>query len=198
MAKFSLMKIYKRFDLFGQNVQFNVDGKQTVTSCMGATLSFVVVFLTIAYAWTRFNVLLKFGDTTFQETLDYRGSAIKSEVYAQSDTNFHLAFGLQSLFGWGIGEYGYVQFDVFLDRDEESGGTIELGFHQCTEKDRGYFYETANEGEYEELEREFFFLYCLDDPSLVDIKASIDAGSYSQLSIVLSRCKDQEHCEAKD
>ena len=65
MARFSLMRIYKKFDLFGKRVSFNVDGKETVTSCMGASLSFLVVFLTIAYAWTRFNVLLKFGDTTF-------------------------------------------------------------------------------------------------------------------------------------
>ena len=65
MARFSLMKIYKRFDIFGQSVSFNVDGRETVTSCMGATLSLLVAFVTIAYAWTRLNVLLELGDTTF-------------------------------------------------------------------------------------------------------------------------------------
>ena len=50
--------------------------------------------LTAAYAWIRIGVLLEFGDTTFQDRKDYRGSAIQTEVFGQSDTNFNIAFGL--------------------------------------------------------------------------------------------------------
>ena len=65
-----------------------------MTSCVGATVSILVAFVTIAYAWTRFDVLRKFGDTTYQDTLDYRDD-IESEVYDQADTNFMIAFGLK-------------------------------------------------------------------------------------------------------
>ena len=91
------MSIYRRFDIFGQGVSFNVDGKEKVNSCMGATMSLLVVFLTAAYAWIRFGVLLEFGDTKFQDRKDYRGSAIATEVFSQSDTNFNVAFGLRTL-----------------------------------------------------------------------------------------------------
>ena len=96
MARASLMSFYKRFDIFGQGVSFNVDGKETVNSCIGATMSLLVTFVTVAYAWTRFSVLLEFGDTNFQEIEDYRGSAVGTEVFHQSDTNFNIAFGLKS------------------------------------------------------------------------------------------------------
>ena len=75
---------------------------------------------------------------------------------------------------------------------------MKLGFHQCTEKDREYFYEKADEGEYKEIERDFLFLYCLDDPSLVDLKANDGNTSYSSLSIILSRCKGEEHCKTTE
>ena len=128
------MSVYRRFDFFGQGVSFNVDGKETVNSCMGATMSLLVAFVTIAYAWTKFGVLVEFGDTTYQETEDYRGSAIGTEVFSQSDTNFNIAFGLERLV-W-ITPYSddltdYLNFTVWLIKDSGSGGPKEIGFHQC-------------------------------------------------------------------
>ena len=131
MARASLMSVYRRFDIFGQGVSFNVDGKEKVNSCMGATMSLLVVFLTAAYAWIRFGVLLEFGDTKFQDRKDYRGSAIATEVFSQSDTNFNIAFGLQTVPGREplIDDFtGYLNFKVWLLKDE---GSKELGFHQC-------------------------------------------------------------------
>ena len=63
MARYSLMKVYKKFDIFGQRVSLNANGKETVNSCIGATMSLLVTFVTIAYAWTRLDILLQFGDT---------------------------------------------------------------------------------------------------------------------------------------
>ena len=65
MARFSFLQTYKRFDIFGKAVSFHADGKETVNSCVGASLTFLVTFVTIAYAWTRLNVLMQFGDTNF-------------------------------------------------------------------------------------------------------------------------------------
>ena len=125
MARPSLMSVYRRFDFFGKGVSFNVDGKETVNSCMGATMSLLVAFVTIAYAWTRFSVLLEFGDTKFQDREDYRGSAIETEVFSQSDTNFNIAFGLQ-LLPYVSSEIddltAYLDFSVYLFQDSGSGG----------------------------------------------------------------------------
>ena len=43
-------------------------------------------------------------------------------------------------------------------QDEEFGESKELGFHQCNEDDRDHFYEQAIDGQYDELEDDFFAL----------------------------------------
>ena len=72
MVKFSLLEVYKKFDIFGRDVSLNVNGKVAVNSCIGATMSILVTFVTLAYAWTRFNILVQFEDTRFQETTTFR------------------------------------------------------------------------------------------------------------------------------
>ena len=115
MARASLMSVYRRFDIFGQGVSFNVDGKEKVNSCMGASMSLLVAVVTITYAWTRFGVLLEFGDTKFQDRKDYCGSAIETEVFSQSDTNFNIAFGLRNLgVNKKVDSYGYLELSVHL------------------------------------------------------------------------------------
>ena len=95
-------------------------------------MSLLIAVVTITYAWTRFGVLLEFGDTTFQEKEDYRGSAIETEVFSQADTNFNIAFGLQPLPGLPttIDDFtSYLGFKVLLMKDFDE--TIELELHQC-------------------------------------------------------------------
>ena len=120
-----------------------------MNSCMGATMSLLVTFVTIAYAWTRFNVLIDFGDTKFQDREDYRGSAIETEVFNQADTNFNIAFRLQAFpfFQRRIDDFtGYLKFKVYLLKSDEPGGVRMLDFHQCNENDRSLFYEQVVEG----------------------------------------------------
>ena len=95
MARFSLIESYKKFDIFGQDVTFNVNGKETVNSCIGATMTILVAFVTIAYAWIRIDVLLQFGDTRYSETVENRAD-LDTEFFNQSDTGFNIAFGLRS------------------------------------------------------------------------------------------------------
>ena len=94
MARFSLLEAYKKFDIFGQDVKFNVNGKSTVNTCIGATMSIFVAFLTIAYAWIRIDILLQFGDTRYQETVETRED-LDTEFFNQSDTGFNIAFALR-------------------------------------------------------------------------------------------------------
>ena len=96
-------------------------------------MSLLIAVVTITYAWTRFGVLLEFGDTKFQDSEDYRGSAIETEVFSQADTNFNIAFGLQPVPGSGttIDDFtGYFDFGVFLVKDHYESKA--LGLHQCS------------------------------------------------------------------
>ena len=100
--------------------------------------------------------------------MDFRGSAIETEEYSHSDTNFNIAFGLQMIQGYQIDypiDESHLNLSATLVRDEGSGGPVELGFHQCTSTDRDNFYEQALDGDYPELENDFLSLYCLNEPS---------------------------------
>ena len=147
MQKFALINIYKKFDIFGQRVTFSADGRESVTSCLGATISILVTILTFAYAWTRFDILMQFGDTKHQETLDYRED-YDNEMFDQSDTNFNIALGMRKMIGTPNGGkavdeiYGYLDVYVFFQGQD---GLI--GLHNCTSEDRDLFYEEIAQGE---------------------------------------------------
>ena len=57
-------------------------------------MSILVAFLTIAYAWIRIDILLQFGDTRYQETVETRED-LDTEFFNQSDTSFNIAFALR-------------------------------------------------------------------------------------------------------
>ena len=60
----------KSFDLFSQGVGFEIAGSGGLQSFLGAILSFMIVFVTIFYAYGRFDVLYQRGDTMYQSVLE--------------------------------------------------------------------------------------------------------------------------------
>ena len=58
-------KTFKSLDLFGEGVSLEVDGQATHKTWVGALFSLVIIVVTISYAVTRFEVMRKYGDTTF-------------------------------------------------------------------------------------------------------------------------------------
>ena len=49
---------------------FSIAGKSSATSCVGALMTILITVVTIVYAWTRFDVMINFQDTSFMETED--------------------------------------------------------------------------------------------------------------------------------
>ena len=196
MAKFKLLDLYKGFDIFGKSVSFNANGKETVNSCMGATMSLLVAFLTLAYAWTRFEILLSFGDTRYQETTSYRED-LENEYFEQKDTNFNLAFGLMSHNGEELypkeSHESYLHLDVQMLGEDQT-----LGFHDCNAQDRQLFYEQADEGKIDQLEEEFVQLSCLDEPNQINLKANIFSNARNVLQISWYKCSGQTHCKSSE
>lgn len=47
MSKFSQVKTFKKIDIFGEGVAFNISGSGTVNSCIGAFFSLTILILTI-------------------------------------------------------------------------------------------------------------------------------------------------------
>ena len=56
----------KSFDFFGQSIGFEITGRGSLNSYLGALLSIIITFLTLKYAIGRFDTLLNYGDTAYQ------------------------------------------------------------------------------------------------------------------------------------
>ena len=61
--KVSIRNLLKSFDMFGSGVIFNIDGQETVKSYIGSFISFVMISVTLAYAFTKWQVMVNFEDT---------------------------------------------------------------------------------------------------------------------------------------
>ena len=59
-------------DFFGQGVTFNTDGKSQVNSFLGTLMSILIIVITLVYAESRFTILRRYGDTTYQTVAEPR------------------------------------------------------------------------------------------------------------------------------
>ena len=67
---------------------------------------------------------------------------------------------------------GYVKFEAYLYQSDGDSPVqfTNLSYHKCTKNDEDLFYEQiAEEENFTSLEAELDKLYCLDDPSLLNL-----------------------------
>ena len=62
---FSVVSSLQKVDMFGQGVAFSIAGSSSVTSCAGALMTILIAVTTMAYAYTRFEVMIDYADTRF-------------------------------------------------------------------------------------------------------------------------------------
>ena len=66
MVKASQLKSYlSKFDLFGERIGFNIDGKESYSSLIGLFMSFVTLTVMCIYSVTRMVILVNIGDTRY-------------------------------------------------------------------------------------------------------------------------------------
>ena len=61
-----LTTTFKRLDIFGEGIDFNVRGQNKHKTICGTLLSLVIYFFVIAYAIRKFHVLQDKEDTNYQ------------------------------------------------------------------------------------------------------------------------------------
>lgn len=193
----SLIEVFKRVDIFGKSVSFNISGQAASRSFIGATITVLVTFLTIAYAWMRLKVLIDFGDTRFQETEDYRDDM--TEEFAQSATLFNLAIGLDSIRGSSerVDMTGYLEMRAEMKLGRLYAEEEELGMHVCTQNDRDqHFYEHATESRRTLIEEQFLHLNCFDQPEKLNLKGVRGMDAISHLMLEFKKCRGHSYCKS--
>ncbi len=88
----SLGSLIKSVDFFGQSIGFEVAGRGTLNSFLGALLSLSIVVITLFYATDRFETMIDYGDTTY---LSVKEDGVNGDtMFEQPQTNFNIAFEL--------------------------------------------------------------------------------------------------------
>lgn len=135
-------------------------------------MTILVMFLTLAFASVRYQVLVKYDDTKHQETR--QEISLERQVMHQTDSNFNIAIGL---YNWYQQEYEtidmeeYVILDAFIETKLESVvETFDLELHDCTYEDRARFHAKAEDSVQKSFEEDFLLMKCFTDPDKIHLK----------------------------
>ena len=90
--KFDFKEAVTSIDFFGNVVAFNTDGKAQTNSYFGALASLFIIVITLVYTESRFMILTKYGDTSYQTVSEQREDQL--EWFNQTTTGFNLAVGV--------------------------------------------------------------------------------------------------------
>ena len=130
---------FKSLDMFGESINFLIDGSSTMNSFAGAFYSLFIIVITLFFAVTQIQVMNAFADTSYMSTdenldIDERG-------LNYNDTHFEVAFGLVPG-SYAISESwsyeGYLELSARIITIESGAGPPlyeQLEIRPCTTND---------------------------------------------------------------
>ena len=166
----------KSIDIFGEKVNFNIDGADSHKSFFGAFVTIIITLIVLSYGLDKFILMTEYRDTIHQETTD-TGAIDSEKVFPQSDTQVNVAFSVYDIQIDGSGgtlpqqDYNsYLSFVpslVTIDTVDGIDLKIEnLSYHECTEADFDVYFkgsraEWTTDGS---MPPDFTKMLCLDEP----------------------------------
>ena len=91
--KKSATSLFKRLDIFGQQLTFTIDGEEKFQTVFGAALSICVLVLVLIQSSQKFEVLINKEDTNHMQTVE-QGQNDGSIGIGYEETGFNLAFAI--------------------------------------------------------------------------------------------------------
>lgn len=173
---------FRRQDIFGHPVGFNLGGEETITTWPGVFVTYALITVMLAYAWVRFNILMYKENplVTKSELADYYDS---SEVVNFDDIDFRVAFAVEAYHTddrSGKDDDDYVEWVVQLTQQKGKEEFIRLlDYHKCTPEDYSKFYPPGKS--YTERIPEIIArgnLYCIDEGQNVEVFGEGDQTDY--------------------
>ena len=195
----------KSFDLFGEGVTFEIEGRSTKTSYLGSLISLVIIVITTSYAFTRFGIMREYNDTSYQETTsDAEYSPESPLTYEKSQFDF--AIGIQDnnagelQFPADIDTHFYFSVINFVNGLEDGSPSLELNslkLRQCTQEDVESRFSTSHPG----IKSALLASYCLEDPGSFGLYGEVlndPVNSMVKISLQYCSSSDPEFCSTKD
>ena len=148
---FELGEKIKAFDIFGEEIKFNIKGMSSSKSYVGTLLTLIVFTVTVAYTYQRGRIMMERNDTIFL-TAKTLSEVTKDEPLSQQESQFNFMIGLRT---YQSGKFvpiddGYFDFVITrrLKSIKEKGAYIDfiddIQFHSCIEDDLQYFHKNSD------------------------------------------------------
>ena len=131
--------MFKKIDLFPQDIGFRENNGQSFKTTSGALLSVFLILTVSLYAFNKTAILIGREDTLISEFT--QKASLSEEEFSFEDTNAFSAFGLSFSGSHFIDADKYFQIEAYqLDnviRGPEKRTNMTL--HNCNDTDRKYF-----------------------------------------------------------
>ena len=90
--KKSVTSLFKRLDVYGQQLSFTIDGEERYQTVLGAVLSICVLVLVLIQFSQKLEILVYKEDTNHMRTVE-QGQNDGSTRIGYEETGFNIAFG---------------------------------------------------------------------------------------------------------
>ena len=91
-----IANVQKSIDIFGERVNFNIDGSDSHKSFFGAFVTMIIALIVLSYGLDKFILMTEYRDTIHQETTD-TGAIDIEKVFPQSETKVNVAFSVYDI-----------------------------------------------------------------------------------------------------
>ena len=159
---------YKRFDQYGQTVNFSIQGEDSHKSLIGAFVSSVIMLLLGAYSFEKLRIMIDRGDTDLTKVTaineDVKNS---SEYFTYEQTKFAIAFGVYDVNQVAVTEeemYGYLDWQIssfYVDSSTEFLEYTPISHHYCSQDDYEKYFKREDLAFLSSFDGN---LHCLDNP----------------------------------
>ena len=78
--KSNIGNAYKVLDLFGESINFTINGSSTHKGFCGAFVSMIILIIVASYAFDHFLIMWRYGDTSFQKVVD-KNQILPTQVF---------------------------------------------------------------------------------------------------------------------
>ena len=196
-----LVKLYKKWDMYGKTLTLTFDGEDTHYTIIGATITLMIVMFMLIYGIFQLETMFKKERTTINLKSTYTDLTRDYANVSLNDYGFDFALQL-SLYGNPVYDESYFTYEVenviSWWAEDENGEVKRYKISHDLEMDRCDYYN-APPAEVERLGIDESF-YCPRNKDYV-IGGTFTAPIYSYLYIKLLKCENttsSQHCRSDE
>ena len=134
---------FNEIDMFGSNVNFNIDGRRKYNSCLGSCCTLLILVVVACYAVYQMEHVFVTKQVPIINTQIREGFYDDRDVLRQDEGDFTFAVAVtnhtkfDSLTAENFLQYGQFLMKYTITGGEEDGKVFQIAMEACTDDQKG-------------------------------------------------------------